>query len=183
MNPHIVAAPMNWYIWNSDASQLRKLYMEPCTFFVMDFGNYQYFHWMSWLYSVCFLRIAFAFFVTKNCERTKHFFSRRFHGSVYWLSWTIPSQLSQYFLGGGNTRFLMPFSSVVELDGATACNGLVSDDWMGQSSVSCSSNTSQISQNSLGAGFRLTGMSNIGFLLRMVKDIVNVYTQLKQIQS
>lgn len=41
----------------------------------------------------------------------------------------LPSQLSQYFRGGGSIRFLVPLvSSFVELGCAGACNGLASDD-------------------------------------------------------
>lgn len=40
----------------------------------------------------------------------------------------LPSQTSQYFLGGGSTRFFFPSESPLFVGFEAVCNGLDSDD-------------------------------------------------------
>lgn len=86
----------------------------------------------------------------------------------------IPSQFSQYLRGGGKTLFFgcwsLPLFVCSLAFMVAACVGL-SPDCTGQSSVSCASKMSQISQNNLGAGFRLTGTSNNGFLFQTIANL------------
>lgn len=138
------------------------------------FGNYE--RYPIWQL-ICFFCIAFARLMIENCKIIKNYIitSDWIHFHMEWNQSntpqdTLPSQSSQYFRGGGNTRFFVP-SGLLPLfvdcwAPVAVCMGLDSDDWTGQSSVSCWSKTSQMSQNSLGAGFRFTGISNKGFLQR-----------------
>lgn len=79
----------------------------------------------------------------------------------------LPSHKSQYLRGGGSFLSLsFDIKLTVELISGRFIGGGLSDDCSGQSSVSCASNSSQMSQNRRGAGFRLTGKSNKPLLER-----------------
>lgn len=81
------------------------------------------------------------------------------------ISWSNISQDSQYFLGGGNLRSFV--GSLGAASESEHCNG--------QSSVSCASNNSQMSQYILGAGcfFLLRNSKLIPFLKKKKEKQLN----------